>query len=317
MTEDEKKEDIKEENIVAVPKKGFDARMIFTIVLLLVIVVLIITGVGIYKFKREDTFFKSVANIVPFPMAMIEMKPIYVSDFWKEVDISIKACEFSGASQDCSVDDTKKKAVQDGMIYEKVVTDLAQKNGAKVEQAKIDEQYKTVVDQNGGDKQFEELLKTRFGWTAADFKKRIYFNLLAADLEDKVIEKVSARHILVVTKEGATEDEINQAKQKAQEALDKIKAGEDFSVVAQQYSGDPGSKDKGGELGFFSRGMMVPEFENVAFSLNKGQVSDLVKSDYGWHIIKVEDKKGTVQDSFMNWVNSEKGKMKVWTFLNY
>jgi parvulin-like peptidyl-prolyl isomerase len=71
----------------------------------------------------------------------------------------------------------------------------------------------------------------------------------------------------------------------AQELKTKIAKGESFANLAKQYSIDV-SKKRGGDLGYFSRGMMVPEFEKAAFSLEKGQVSDIVKTQFGYHIIK-------------------------------
>ncbi len=71
----------------------------------------------------------------------------------------------------------------------------------------------------------------------------------------------------------------------AQELKTKISKGESFANLAKQYSID-GSKRRGGDLGFFGRGMMVPEFEKAAFALEKGQVSDIVKTQFGYHIIK-------------------------------
>jgi peptidyl-prolyl cis-trans isomerase D len=99
-------------------------------------------------------------------------------------------------------------------------------------------------------------------------------------------ERVRASHILLNT---GGKDEAAVRKQ-AEELLAKIKAGADFAALAKQYSEDPGSKEKGGDLDFFPRGQMVPEFETAAFALAPGQVSDLVKTQYGFHIIKVVDK---------------------------
>jgi len=99
-------------------------------------------------------------------------------------------------------------------------------------------------------------------------------------------ERVRASHILLNT---GGKDEAAVRKQ-AEELLAKIKAGADFAELAKKYSEDPGSKEKGGDLDFFPRGQMVPEFEQAAFSLQPGQVSDLVKTQYGFHIIKVVEK---------------------------
>ena len=81
-----------------------------------------------------------------------------------------------------------------------------------------------------------------------------------------------------------------KARSQAEDILKRVRAGEDFAKLAEQYSSDPGSKTKGGDLGWFGRGQMVKPFEDAAFSLQPGQISDVVESDFGYHIIKVEER---------------------------
>ncbi len=107
----------------------------------------------------------------------------------------------------------------------------------------------------------------------------------------KAPEMVRARHILIKVDKSASEDDKKKAKDKAEGILKRIKSGEDFAKLASEFSDDPGSKTKGGDLGLFQRGKMVPAFEEVAFSLNAGEVSDVVETRFGFHLIKVEEKK--------------------------
>jgi peptidyl-prolyl cis-trans isomerase C len=121
----------------------------------------------------------------------------------------------------------------------------------------------------------EELLgKTAKEAATDDAMKKVYDDAAKAQ---KPEEEIHARHILV-----PTEDE-------AKDVLKRVKGGEDFAKVADEVSKDPGSK--GGDLGWFTKDRMVPEFAAAAFKLEKGQISDPVKSQFGWHIIKLEDKR--------------------------
>lgn len=108
-------------------------------------------------------------------------------------------------------------------------------------------------------------------------------------------EQVKASHILISTMDESgnpvAEAQLKEAEDKAKEVAEKAKAGQDFAALAKEYSTDPGSKDAGGELGFFSKGQMVAEFEAAAFAAEPGTITDPVKTRYGYHVIKVEDKK--------------------------
>jgi peptidyl-prolyl cis-trans isomerase C len=99
-------------------------------------------------------------------------------------------------------------------------------------------------------------------------------------------EEVHARHILVPTEEEAKKVEA------------RVKGGEDFAKVAGEVSKDPGSGKEGGDLGWFTKDRMVPEFADAAFKLQPGQVSDPVKSQFGWHVIKLEEKRQKPVPSF-------------------
>lgn len=124
------------------------------------------------------------------------------------------------------------------------------------------------------------------GFSEEDFRHIVENSLLARKLKEALAEEVPTaaeqvhvRHILVETEE------------KAKEVLKRLEGGEDFAALAEELSTDPSTKDKGGDLGWFPRGEMVPAFEEVAFSLQPGEVvTEPVRTAYGFHIIKVEEK---------------------------
>src|SRR5215831_8412436 len=111
----------------------------------------------------------------------------------------------------------------------------------------------------------------------------------------RVPARVKVRHILIETPKPGPDGKVDQkavddARAKATDVLKQAKATSDWTELAKKYSGDPGSKDKGGELGWLGKGQTVAEFEKVAFGQNKGQISDPVQSSFGFHIIQTEDK---------------------------
>lgn len=103
-------------------------------------------------------------------------------------------------------------------------------------------------------------------------------------------EQVHASHILIRVPENADAAAKEQARARASDVLKAVKAGQDFGALAKEHSQDPGSGPKGGDLGFFERGQMVGPFEQAAFSLALGQSSELVETQFGFHIIKVLEK---------------------------
>ncbi len=108
--------------------------------------------------------------------------------------------------------------------------------------------------------------------------------------------QVKARHILFKLDSEATEEEEEKVRARALAVLEKARAGEDFADLAKEYSEGP-TNEKGGDLGYFSPGEMVQPFDDAAFEMEKGEISDLVKTQYGYHIIKVEDiKEGGTKD---------------------
>ena len=138
----------------------------------------------------------------------------------------------------------------------------------------------------------ETVLKRELKVNVTDADAKKYYDENPARFEEP--EMVRASHILLMTTDPKTNTELSDeqkaAKRKQMEGLLKrARTGEDFAKLAKEYSEDPGSKDKGGEYKF-PRGQMVPEFEAAAFSLSTNQVSDIVTTRYGYHIIKLSEK---------------------------
>ncbi|WP_157800934.1 peptidylprolyl isomerase [Bacillus solitudinis] len=178
------------------------------------------------------------------------------------------------------------KQMVETMLLEKEYNVTDQEIDAKVNEYKEqfggEEGLKQALVENGiGDEQaFRKLVKRELlAQKATTDGVDVSEEEIKKEFEDKYKEEIKASHILVTDEETAKE---------VKERADK---GEDFAGLASEYSIDPSSKDNGGDLGYFRKGMMVPEFDSVVFSLEVNEISDPVKTQYGYHIIKVTDKK--------------------------
>lgn len=139
----------------------------------------------------------------------------------------------------------------------------------------------------------------------------------------EVKERRRARHILLKISEGADEDSIEKIQKKAKKIRDRIENGEDFANLAKENSEDAGSAKDGGELGFFSRGMMIKPFEEAVFSMKEGKVSKPVLTRFGWHIIELEEIEPgrvkpltEVKNSIVTRLKDQKTKNMLWDRAN-
>ena len=130
----------------------------------------------------------------------------------------------------------------------------------------------------------------------SDQQARQYYQQHLKDYQ--IPDQVKVRHILISVPKGADAKTDAAAKAKAEDVLKQLRAGGDWTALAKKYSDDPGSKESGGELGMLQHGVTVPEFDKAAFSLSPGQISDPVKTQFGYHVIQTEEKQTAHTRSF-------------------
>ena len=217
---------------------------------------------------------------------------------------------FDKVQDDPQAQQARKELLQQ-LIDGELVLEQAERQKVTVTPQSVDEQVKSIRARFPSDEAFTQALGAS-GLTPEGLKANIKKGMLRQQILNKeVLEKVAvspkevetffnehkdtyvqeeavhARHILIKVAPDASPEDDQKAKERAKAVLAKAKKGEDFSKLAAQYSEDS-SKDSGGDLGYFGRGRMVKPFEEAAFALKAGQISDPVRSQFGYHIIKVE-----------------------------
>jgi peptidyl-prolyl cis-trans isomerase C len=207
-----------------------------------------------------------------------------------------------------------KEGVLKQLIGSELLYQESKKEGIKIDQKTVDERLEQWKKRFPNDQEYQSALKNA-NMSEAQIKADIgrgmtIEKLIVEKFVDKTTipeaeikayydshsdlfkqpEQVKASHVLIKVEPKATEPEKAEALKKMKEVQEKQKKGEDFAALAKEYSECP-SRAKGGDLGYFGRGQMVPPFEEVAFKLTPGEVSDIVKTRFGYHLIKVVDKK--------------------------
>ena len=209
----------------------------------------------------------------------------------------------------------------DSIIQEELLSQEAKKQSLKIDESELKnnvDQWKNSITKDTTAKEYYEKNGITEEVVTDIFKEQMNISALEANYAknnpvtqaeiDKYYNEhkseytnaqVKASHIIIKTQNDdgteMSQDKVDSAKKQIDEIYAKIKAGEDFAKLAKQYSQDA-SKDAGGDLGFFSKGQMVKEFEEVAFSMKVGEVSEPFKTKYGYHVVKLTDKKEDTTD---------------------
>lgn len=208
------------------------------------------------------------------------------------------------------------RQVLNRLIEEKLIDQEVKKSGIKISSKEIEATMDEVKRRNSASQEDLEKALSMEGMTLDTYKKQIEKTLLRQKLinysvkvEPKGGEKelrefyeknvgryrtnetYRPSHILLIVPKGAAPEEVREIRKKGEKVLEKIKGGADFGEMALLYSQDASAKNRG-ELGYFKRGDLLPAFERAALNLKVGEVSGLIRTDFGFHIIKILDRKG-------------------------
>ena len=258
--------------------------MISTGALVALVVTISVFGVFVYKYKSANRAVKIASKIVPYPVASVNGNYIWNTVTYNQYLFELASVQkfYESQGQDLKSEEGKQKLNQ---LKEDIITQLenneiirqqAAKYGIKVTNKEIQDQYDTLVKEAGGTEKVKSTLEKLYGWTISDFKQKIKESIIQKKVGDKIL----------------ADDNLNAAaKKQAEDIKNQLNAGADFADLAKKFSAD-GSASNGGDLGLISKGQTVPEFEAAAFGLENGQVSGVVKTQYGFHIIKVTGKEG-------------------------
>jgi peptidyl-prolyl cis-trans isomerase C len=247
---------------------------------------------------------------LPDVLARVNGEPVHKSDFERLV----KNMELgNGPIPEGRRDEILRGALDQLVTYTVMKQEAASRN-VTVTDAEVEGRVKQAQGQFPNEAEFQKALAAR-NMTVEQFRTDAKIDMMIGKMLDAEVageaaaneaeakdfyaknpdkfmqgETIRASHILIRAEEGAAEPAKKEARSKIEGILKRVRAGEDFAALAKEHSQD-GSAQQGGDLNYFGRGQMVPPFEQAAFALQPGQVSDVVTTQFGYHIIKVTERK--------------------------
>ena len=265
----------------------------------------------------------ATASVVEGLAALVNGQPIASDEYQRQVAQVEAFFEQEGLDPQSEEGQERlaqaRRQVLEQMIDQELIRQAATEMGVSVSEAELESSVQDIIAQSGGEEQFNQSLQAT-GTTYDDFRQMLLDQLLSEAVYvavtasiNSVAEQVHMRHILMGTRE------------RAEEVLARLEAGEDFAYLAKEYSEDISSRERGGDVGFFPRGVMPPEVEEVAFGLEVGDVSDVVESQFGFHIVQVlerEEREIAVevfenlrQQTFMQWLQDRRESAEIERFV--
>lgn len=234
---------------------------------------------GIYKYGWENKAASIVTHALPLPAATVNGTTISYAMYLDDVATVRRFFAKQGAENPelaagMPADAELHTGVLDRLIATEILKQEAARLNVTVTDEDIDNEYQQFLASGESPEAANQILDL-YGWTVEQFKEKVMLPYL---LQQKLAEALGNDPALG-----------GEAEARANEVLQKVKDGGDFAELAREYSVDPSSAENGGDLGEFGRGIMVSEFEEAAFALKAGEVSGLVRSQFGWHIIKVHE----------------------------
>ncbi len=254
-------------------------------------------------------------SAAPDAAAIVNGRVIPLADYQKEL-IGLRTTLISQGEIDPNTEEGQQRLatlgqqVLEGLITNVLIEQAAERLGVTVSEKDVQTAFQAMVNDLGGEQAVQELLASE-GMTVEQYLEQQRALLLAQALRARIVgevgergEQIHVRHIMVKTEA------------EAQQALARVRAGEDFAKVAREMSQDAATADKGGDLGWFPRGIMPPEFDEVAFSLEPGGISHIVEVPPGYHIIQVLERDPDCPLSDEHWQTlMEKGTQKFYDWL--
>jgi peptidyl-prolyl cis-trans isomerase C len=247
-------------------------------------------------------------------VAVVNGVTISKDTYDRELDFFVKQTNQRGQQIPEAKMAMMKTQILDNLIAAELLFQESERKGIKVKPEAVSDELKKIKQRFPNEDEFKKLLEAE-GFTESDVRKQIERQMAIQQLLDQEItekikvtdeetrafydknpqffqqpERVKASHILIKVQADAPADQKAAARKKIEAVQEKVKKGEDFATLAKTYSEGP-SGPKGGDLDYFRRGQMVKPFEEAAFNLKPNETSEIVETQFGYHIIKVIDKK--------------------------
>ncbi|MEA2064708.1 MAG: peptidylprolyl isomerase, partial [Patescibacteria group bacterium] len=275
---DKKKKIIKVARTNKIKKVGFKKYSL--IILAVILLTFFVFGIGICRYGWNGSISRALLKFIPYPAAIVGNDMILYKDYDYVLRTVLNGQKYNQPERDFIDKKDSSAKVLDRLITNKIIQNIALKREINVSDEDINSSFIEYSKQFDSEEEFIRTLKEFYLWDTDDFKSRIVYPILLQNRLNNYI---------------IWSDDFNKSRiDLTNKILDELKSDfsdKKFIELVSLHSEDFASVKNGGDLGWFGKGEMVKEFEDVAFSLKVGEISGIVRTQFGFHIIKVEEKK--------------------------
>jgi foldase protein PrsA len=251
-------------------------------IIISVVILIIFLGWILYGLNSKSRALFYISKIIPYPAIMVDWESVPYHVYYNDLETLNNYWEYQRENQNVLLgipDDTEiRERLVNKLINEKIVRIYARKNLISVDEEEVYLEWERLKNKPGGEEEITQFLNEAYkGWSDTQYIDRVLRPFLLQ-------QKVKAA---LLTESGDTDESLQE------EALEiyvlAIEEGADFAELAKEYSFDAVSGPRGGDLGFFSRGSLEPELDSGIFEMNIGDVSEPIKSSFGYHVVRLDD----------------------------
>jgi len=291
------------------------------IVILLIAFFVFIHGIVIYSINPPGSYFAFIKKIIPFPAIVIDKDIVTIADYERELSLikslyeNIYRVSFEGEEGKAIFKEVKnnvKNELINRIIMDRILTGI----NMEVSNKEVSQEYEKIVKDLGGREEARNILKFASNWEENDLRKRIYYDLLKQKIKDYLIYHVKIKIVYIVPEKTNSQESWEEAKKETEDIYNRLIAGDITFDEAEREFNRNNSLIQNSDQKYYYLDELPESFADAISTLDIGEISNIVETESGYYLIKLEDRKGYYKGSLENFLEEQRKQLRIWIFID-